>query len=212
MLLRRDSGASVERSSPKVVQAFQRIAGSAMWNTIRRYHNLSHSQGFPNFVLPEAHDDPTSNNDSWESAPLSQSLYLLDGLFPVLFRQQVHISEFVFDSAFSEKALAGFAVTTCTKGVKLALLHRDLLPARGDAGFVFEMNYVITIVGERKEGRLKTVGTGGIRKMKAQRKGEFSGLPTGYTLMEGGTNGVYVDGAISVPGGERRKKGVIPVR
>jgi hypothetical protein len=43
--------------------------------------------------------------------------------------------------------------------------------------------------------------------MKAQRKGEFSGLPAGYTLMEGGTNGVYVDGAISVPRGREEKRG-----
>jgi len=63
------------------------------------------------------------------------------------------------------------------------------------------------LLAREGKGGLKSIGSGGIRKMKAQRKGELSGLSAGYTLMEGGTNGVYADGAISVPGWREERRG-----
>jgi hypothetical protein len=87
----------------------------------------SQTQRLPDFLLPKPHDNFFPDYDSWECTPRSKAFDLIQHFGLIPFRQQIHISEFIFNSALAEKPFARFAVATGAKRIKLAYFHNTLL-------------------------------------------------------------------------------------
>jgi hypothetical protein len=87
----------------------------------------SQAQRLPDFLLPKPYDNFFPDYDSWECTPWSQAFDLIQHFGLIRFRQQIHISEFIFNSAIAEKPLARFTVTAGAQRIKLACFHHTLL-------------------------------------------------------------------------------------
>jgi hypothetical protein len=76
-----------------------------------------HPQRSPDLVLSESDDYLVSNDDSGKRTSGGQLLDLLEYFFAILVRQQVNISELVFDPTLTQEPLAGLAVTARAQGI-----------------------------------------------------------------------------------------------
>jgi hypothetical protein len=88
---------------------------------------VSHPEGRTDLLFFESNNNLPTDDNSREGALGRQPLDFFDDIGLVLFRQEIHVSEFEFDPAFAEKSLACSTMAARAQRIQLAHFHQFLL-------------------------------------------------------------------------------------